>query len=453
MATRSTARPQGSGIYVAPPGLYKAFAASLTGTALEWYDFAVYSAAAAIVFPAIFFPSSDPMTGTLLAFSTYAVGYVSRPVGGIVLGRLGDKIGRKKILVVTLVLIGAATFLIGLLPGYASIGVAAPIILVLLRFAQGVGVGGEWGGAVLLSSEFGDPERRGFWASAAQIGPPAGNLLANGALALLTLMLTEEQFLSFGWRIAFILSAVLVAFGLWIRLQLEDTPVFKAMEARGDRPQSPVRDVLTTELRPLIAAVLSRVGPDVVYALFTVFTLTYGITFLGYERNQVLAAVMIGSFCQLFLIPLAGAISDRINRRLLYAAGAVAAVVWTFVFFAVLKGESELMLIVGIVLGLVCHSFMYGPQAAYVVEQFSPRLRSTGSSLAYTFAGVIGGAIAPLMFTLLLGAFGSWVPVALYLALACALTLIGLALGRDSNTDEDYAYVAESGAPVTEPVR
>lgn len=453
MATRSTARPQGPGTYVAPPGLYKAFAASLTGTALEWYDFAVYSAAAAIVFPAIFFPSSDPMTGTLLAFSTYAVGYVSRPVGGIVLGRLGDKIGRKKILVVTLVLIGAATFLIGLLPGYASIGVAAPIILVLLRFAQGVGVGGEWGGAVLLSSEFGDPERRGFWASAAQIGPPAGNLLANGALALLTLMLTEEQFLSFGWRIAFILSAVLVAFGLWIRLQLEDTPVFKAMEARGDRPQSPVRDVLTTELRPLIAAVLSRVGPDVVYALFTVFTLTYGITFLGYERNQVLAAVMIGSFCQLFLIPLAGAISDRINRRLLYAAGAVAAVLWTFVFFAVLKGESELMLIVGIVLGLVCHSFMYGPQAAYVVEQFSPRLRSTGSSLAYTFAGVIGGAIAPLMFTLLLGAFGSWVPVALYLALACALTLIGLALGRNSNTSEDHAYVAESGAPVTEPVR
>lgn len=453
MATRSTSRPHGPGTYVAPPGLYKAFAASLTGTALEWYDFAVYSAAAAIVFPAIFFPASDPMTGTLLAFSTYAVGYVSRPIGGIVLGRLGDKIRRKKILVVTLVLIGAATFLIGLLPGYASIGVAAPIILVLLRFAQGVGVGGEWGGAVLLSSEFGDPERRGFWASAAQIGPPAGNLLANGALALLTLTLTEEQFLSFGWRIAFILSAVLVAFGLWIRLQLEDTPVFKAMEARGDQPQSPVRDVLTTELRPLIAAVLSRVGPDVVYALFTVFTLTYGITFLGFERNQVLAAVMIGSFCQLFLIPLAGAISDRINRRLIYAAGAVAAVLWTFIFFAVLKGESEAMLIVGIVLGLLCHSFMYGPQAAYVVEQFSPRLHSTGSSLAYTFAGVIGGAIAPLMFTLLLDAFGSWVPVALYLALACALTLIGLALGRDSNTREDYAYTADPARPSPETVR
>ena len=452
MPTRATAGRTGPGTYVAPPGLYKAFAASLTGTALEWYDFAVYSAAAAIVFPAIFFPSTDPMTGTLLAFSTYAVGYVSRPVGGVVLGRLGDKIGRKKILVITLVLIGAATFLIGVLPGYASIGVAAPIILVLLRFAQGVGVGGEWGGAVLLSSEFGDPERRGFWASAAQIGPPAGNLLANGALALLTLVLSEEQFLSFGWRIAFLLSAVLVGFGLWIRLQLEDTPVFKAMEARGDQPQSPVRDVLTTELRPLIAAVLSRVGPDVVYALFTVFTLTYGITFLGFERNQVLGAVMIGSFCQLFLIPLAGAISDRINRRLIYALGAIAAVLWAFVFFAVLDGESEAMLIVGIVLGLLCHSLMYGPQAAYVVEQFSPRLRSTGSSLAYTLAGVIGGAIAPLMFTLLLDVFGSWIPVVVYLGVACALTLIGLALGRDSNTGEDYEYLARSNTAAPERV-
>ncbi|HCN22126.1 MAG TPA: MFS transporter, partial [Arthrobacter bacterium] len=216
---------------IRPQGLYKAFAASLTGTALEWYDFAVYSAAAAVVFPIIFFPSSDPLTGTILAFSTYAVGYVSRPVGGIIFGRLGDRIGRKKVLVATLMIIGVATVLIGVLPGYATIGVAAPIILVLLRFAQGVGVGGEWGGAVLLSSEYGDPNRRGFWASAAQVGPPAGNLLANGALAVLTLALTEEQFLSFGWRIAFLLSAVLVGFGLWIRLKLEDTPVFKAIEA------------------------------------------------------------------------------------------------------------------------------------------------------------------------------------------------------------------------------
>ncbi|MFI1731312.1 MFS transporter [Streptomyces acidicola] len=431
-------------------GVRRAFAASLTGTALEWYDFAVYSAAAALVFGDVFFPSEDPLTGTLLAFSTYAVGYVSRPLGGFVFGRLGDVIGRKKVLIATLVLIGVATFLIGILPAYSTIGVAAPIVLVLLRFAQGVGVGGEWGGAVLLSSEFGDPRRRGFYASAAQVGPPAGNLLANGVLAALGALLTEDQFVSWGWRVAFLLSGVLVAFGLWIRAKLEETPVFKAMEAEQSRPEAPIREVFTTQPRALIAAMLCRVGPDVLYAMFTVFVLTYATGELGMSRGSALAAVLIGSSLQVFLMPLAGAVSDRINRRVLYGCAAVAAGVWPFLFFPMIGGGTWIPLAIGVVVGLVIHCFLYGPQAAFIAEQFSPRLRYTGSSLAYTLAGIIGGAVAPLLFTTLLSAYGSWVPLALYIAVAAVVSLVGVFLGRDPEAavDED-ARLATPAAQAT----
>jgi MFS family permease len=422
-------------------GLAKAFAASLTGTALEWYDFAVYSAAAALVFPLVFFPDSDPLTGTLLAFSTYAVGYVARPVGGFVFGRLGDVIGRKQLLVITLMLIGLTTFAIGLIPGYDSIGIAAPIILVTMRFCQGVAVGGEWGGAVLLSSEYGDPRKRGFWSSAAQIGPPAGNLLANGALAVLTLTLTDQQFESWGWRVAFLFSAVLVGFGLWIRLKLEDTPVFKALQESGERSEAPISEVFKTELRPLVAGIMSRVAPDVIYALFTVFSITYGTQKLGFERSEVLTAILIGSACQLGLIPLAGAVSDRINRRLVYGVAAVGGVAWSAIFFLVIGGGSLPLLILGVVVGLAFHSFMYGPQAAFVTEQFSVRLRSTGSSLAYTIAGVFGGAMAPLIFVYLLDKTDSWVPIAGYIVVVGAVTLVGLALGRNPDPTEDEHYV------------
>ncbi|MFD3920474.1 MFS transporter [Streptomyces sp. NPDC058595] len=426
----------------------RAFFASLTGTALEWYDFAIYSVAAALVFGDVFFPSEDPATGTLLAFSTYAVGYVSRPLGGFVFGRLGDKIGRKKVLIATLVLIGVATLLIGLLPSYATIGVAAPIALVILRFAQGVGVGGEWGGAVLLSSEFGDPRRRGFYASAAQIGPPAGNLMANGVLAALGALLSEDQFVSWGWRVAFLLSGVLVVFGLWIRTKLEETPVFKAIEAEQTRPTAPIREVFATHPRALVAAILSRVAPDVLYALFTVFVLTYATGELGMSRGAALAAVLIGSSFQVFLIPLAGALSDRVNRRLLYGLSALAAGVWPFVFFSVTGGGNWPLLTLGVVVALAIHSFMYGPQAAFIAEQFSPRLRYTGSSLAYTLAGVIGGAVAPLVFTALLDAYDSWVPLALYVAGTAVVTITGLCLGRDGDESGDSADEASAQPPV-----
>jgi MFS family permease len=436
-------------------GLIKAFAASLTGTALEWYDFAIYSASAALVFPQVFFPSEDPLTGTLLAFSTYAVGYVARPVGGFVFGRLGDIVGRKKLLVITLLLIGITTFVIGMIPSHASIGVVAPIILVTMRFAQGVAVGGEWGGAVLLSSEYGDPRQRGFWASAAQIGPPAGNLLANGVLAFLTVLMTEAQFESWGWRIAFLASAVLVGFGLWIRLALEDTPIFKALQESGERPEAPITDVFRFQKRPLAAAVMSRIAPDIVYALFTVFTITYGTRYLYFERNQVLVAILIGSAFQLIAIPLAGAISDRINRRLVYGVAAVGAVIWTVIFFVTIEGGSYSMTIVGITIGLLLHSFMYGPQAAFVTEQFDIHLRSTGASLAYTIAGVFGGAMAPLIFTWLLSRYDSWVPLVCYIGLAAAVTVAGLLLGHDPHDEEDehYIEIADAVTPEAESAR
>ncbi|MFD5751366.1 MFS transporter [Streptomyces sp. NPDC127033] len=433
-----------------PPGgsaVRRAFFASLTGTALEWYDFAIYSVAAALVFGEVFFPSEDPATGTLLAFSTYAVGYVSRPLGGFVFGRLGDRIGRKKVLIATLVLIGVATLFIGLLPSYATIGVTAPIVLVILRFAQGVGVGGEWGGAVLLSSEFGDPRRRGFYASAAQVGPPAGNLLANGVLAALGLLLTEDQFMSWGWRVAFLLSGVLVVFGLWIRTKLEETPVFLAMEAAEKRPEAPIREVFTTHPRALAAAILSRIAPDVLYALFTVFVLTYATTELDMSRGSALAAVLIGSTFQLFLIPLAGALSDRINRRLLYGLSAAAAGVWPFVFFPMTSGGSWPLLTLGVVVALAIHSLMYGPQAAFISEQFSPRLRYTGSSLAYTLAGVVGGAVAPLLFTALLDAYHSWIPLALYIVITAVVTIAGVWLGRDGSATDEEDPLGPPAAP------
>jgi MFS family permease len=419
----------------ARPGQGKrGFIVALTGTSLEWYDFAIYSAASALVFGQVFFHSDDPLAGTLAAFATYAVGYVARPLGGVLFGRLGDRIGRKKVLVWTLLLIGIATFAVGLLPGYDTIGVAAPIALVFLRLCQGVGVGGEWAGAVLISSEHGDPGKRGLFGSAAQIGPPLGNLLANGALALLAL-LPKEDFLSWGWRVAFLFSAVLVVVGLVIRFKIEETPVFEAIKEQGLTPKSPLAEVFRSERRALLAATMSRIAPDVMYALSTVFILTYATRQFGLQPGQALLAVVIGSAFQVFMVPAAGHLSDRMNRRLVTAIGAACSIAFPFIFFP-LMSIGFIGVVLAVIFGLLCNSLMYGPQAALVSEQFSPRLRYAGSSLAYTIGGVFGGAIAPLLFTWLLGTYGTWLPLALYIVVVSVITLVGVSLAKNPDSRE-----------------
>ncbi|MFT3862473.1 MFS transporter [Micropruina sp.] len=422
--------------------LHKAFVASLSGTALEWYDFALFGAVTGTVFSKLFFDGSDPGMDMIKAFLTYGAGYVARPVGGIVFGRLGDVIGRKKVLVWTLTLIGVATFAIGLLPTYQTVGIWAPIMLVVLRFAQGVGVGGEWGGAVLLSSEFARPGTRGLWASAAQTGVPLGSFLANLLLVVMTISMSPEAFLSWGWRVAFMLSLVLVGFGLWIRHQLEETPVFQKIVELGDAPEAPVSEVFRTQGRALLGAILVRFGPDVLYAFFAVYVITWlqnGPNPL--TNQQALTATMTAGLIQVFTMPFAGWLSDRINRRMLYAVACVLGAIWGFVFIGMQQERSFGLAIFGVIVGLLFHSFMYAPQAAHVAEQFPARLRYTGSSLAYTFAGIFAGGLAPTMFALFwANGHNSWA-IAIYIAGACLLTLVGLAMGRAVVDDVDEALL------------
>lgn len=291
-------------------------------------------------------------------------------------------------------------------------------------------------GAVLLSSEFSKPEERGFWASAAQVGPPLGNLLANGVLAILAILLTTEQFNDWGWRVAFLLSAVLVAFGLWIRHSLEETPVFKKLEENNQRSHAPVSEIFKFESRALFGGILSRIGPDVVYACFTVFVLAYATQTLSFSRSEAVSCVMLASALQVILIPFSGWLSDKIGRRTVYAAGAVGAAIWAFVFFHIMQDPSFVRLLVGIFGGLICHSLMYGPQAAFIAEQFTARLRYTGSSLAYTFASVVGGAIAPLLLTWFISFDQSGFTICLYVSLACTLTIIGLIMAHPARGDD-----------------
>jgi len=416
----------------------KVAAASFIGTTIEWYDFFLYGTAAALVFGELFFPEAEPLVGTLLAFSTYAVGFVARPVGGIVFGHYGDRIGRKSMLVLSLMIMGVATFLIGVLPTYASIGIVAPMVLVVLRFAQGIGVGGEWGGAVLMSVEHAPKGRRGFFGAWPQMGVPAGLLLSTTVFAIVQAITSEAAFMSWGWRVPFLASAVLVAVGLFIRLKLMESPAFERVKETKTEARRPIVDVVRKYPREVLVAMGMRVAENGCFYILTVFVLAYGEDELGLGKGTMLTGVIIAAAIGLFTVPLWGALSDRVGRRPLYLAGAVITTLWAFPLFGLIDTQTPVLIWLSIVVGVnLGHDLMYGPQAAYFSELFGTRVRYSGASLGYQLASVFAGGFAPLVATALLAAGGgSPTLVALYM-MAMGLISVVATLVADETFDKD----------------
>lgn len=412
----------------------KAVTASAVGTAIEWYDFFLYGVAAALVFPQLFFPQSDPFTGVLLAFSTYFVGFVARPVGAAIFGHYGDRIGRKATLVATLLLMGAATFAIGLMPTYATIGVWGGVALTVLRVIQGIGVGGEWGGSVLMSLEWGEGGKRGFLASWPQFGAPLGMLLANGAVAAMS-AISGPAFLDWGWRVPFLASALLIGVGLYIRLGVMETPVFARMAAEKRVESAPVTVVLRRHWREIALTAFVRSGQQAPFYIFTTFVLVYGTQALGLPRGTILQDVMVASAVALFTVPLWGWVSDVIGRRRMTMIGAAVMVVWIFAYFAMLDSRQPWLVFGAIALSLAVHDMQYGPQAAFIAEAFPAHLRYSGASLGYQLASLTAGGPAPMIALWLYESTKSSWPIAVYVALCAIISLVAAAYLPDRSQE------------------
>jgi MFS family permease len=427
---------------VSTPRIVRLATASLIGTTLEYYDFAVYSTLAALIFNRLFFPAFDPLSGTILALSTFAVGYIARPVGGVIFGHLGERFGRRFVLVTTLVVMGTTTAMIGLLPTYEFAGVLAPILLVVLRFVQGTALGGEWAGAVLLCVEHGSDTQRGRNGAWTQVGPSLGTLIATGLLAWITAVLSPAEFQAWGWRLPFLASVLLVIFGLWIRRGIAETPVYQELHRRQLNAQAPISEVLKLHWRGVLRVIGARVGPDVWYSLVVVFSLSYLATVLGLPKPLALISLSIGLVFNVLTEVFFGNLSDKLGRRAVYGSGVFVTMIWVFAFFALLDTRQPLLITIAIVVALIAHAMMYGPQAAFITEQFPTRVQFAGSSIGYTLAGIVGGGIAPAIFATLLREFKTPFSIAVYAA--GALTITGIVLWFSDETAHTFHSSSKS---------
>jgi MFS family permease len=421
--------------------LRRAVIASTVGTTIEWYDFFLYSTVTGLAFAQLYFPKSDPLVGTLQAFAIYAVGFIARPIGAAIFGHYGDRIGRKSTLIATLLLMGVATFLVAFVPTYQQIGIWGAVILTALRFIQGVGVGGEWGGSVLMSMEWTKTNaHRGFVASWPQFGVPAGLFLAN--LAVLAFSeISGAKFLAWGWRIPFLLSIFLVAIGLYIRLNVLETPVFARLVSENKIERTPMLEVIKRQPTEILLSALARMGEQAPFYIYTAFIFTYGIKVVGVSRDLLLTAVLTASVLAFFTIPFSGYLSDRIGRKRMYMFGAALTGVFGFIYFALLNTAIPGLVFLAVILSLIPHNMMYGPQAALIAESFTGRLRYSGASLGYQLASVVAGGPAPLIAAWLVARYGSGYAIAAYILCCAMLSLISTSMLKDyTNRDISQEY-------------
>jgi len=421
----------------------KAAFASVVGTSIEWYDFFLYGTAAALIFPGLFFPESSDYAGKLESFATLAVGFAARPVGAAIFGHWGDRIGRKATLIITLLLMGISTALIGVLPGAATIGLAAPTLLVFLRLVQGIAVGGEWSGSVLLAMEWGDQKKRGLMGSYAQIGVPVGLILGTGGLSLLSAVMSPDAFHSWGWRVPFLFSLVMVAIGLWVRLRIIETPMFADVVKRKSVAKLPVAEVLKRHPKEILLAAGARFAEQMPFYVFTTFVLTYVVEEAGKSETFALNAVMCAAAVELFMLPFFSRMSDNIGRKRVYNAGIIGVAIYGFIYFGLLNTGSAALVFIAILLSLVPHDAMYGPQAAMIAESFPTSLRYAGAGIGYQLASVFAGGPAPLVSAILLEEFGTGYAISAFILFACVVSFFCVrALPDRSRSDitDDTVY-------------